>query len=166
MPEPSYFFDTVSLSNFALAHALGLLVKRYGNTALVSNEVLDEVMAGVAAGYSALQQIVDLVDQQVFASVLLKTAERRVFAEVIAHLGAGEASCIAAASRRNGIVVTDDRAARTACCERGIPFTGTVGILKAACIDGQASVEEAERVLADMVSHGFYSPVQRIRDIL
>ena len=166
MPETSYFFDTVSLSNFALSGALALLVQRYGTAVSVPNEVLDELIAGAAAGYPALQHVVGLVDQGIFASTVLTKGERQVFAETISRLGQGEASCIAAATERGGIVVTDDRAARNACSERKVPVTGTIGILKAACIEGQVSVEEADRILTAMVRCGFYSPVNRIRDIL
>ena len=35
-----------------------------------------------------------------------------------------------------GLVVTDDRAARNCCSERGVDFTGTIGILKACCREG------------------------------
>ena len=166
MPETSYFFDTVSLSNFAMSGALPLLVQRYGTAATVPNEVLDELIAGTAAGHAALQHVVDLVNQGVFASTALTKVERQVLAETISHLGQGEASCIAAATKRGGTVVTDDRAARNACSERKVPVTGTIGILKAACIEGQVSVEEADRILTAMVRYGFYSPVHRIRDIL
>ena len=49
--------------------------------------------------------------------------------ELLRILAPGEASCIAQAKARGGVVITDDRAARQCCHERGVVFTGTIGIL-------------------------------------
>jgi predicted nucleic acid-binding protein len=166
MPEQVFLFDTVSLSNFALAQSLDLLVSRHEDCLCVTPEVLDELTAGIVAGYSALNGAVVLVGEGVFSSVVLTHEERQVFLDLRDNLGAGEASCLAGASCRGAIVVTDDRAARTSCAERSISFTGTIGILKAMCRDGQISLDEADKILSTMISNGFYSPVSRIRDVL
>ena len=57
MPEPHFFFDTISLSNFAVAGRLDLLVDRYGAKVQVTQEVLGEVTDGVVAGYPQLRGI-------------------------------------------------------------------------------------------------------------
>ena len=58
MPAPArWFFDTVTLSNFALAGRLDLLISRYGRRAHIMQEVLDEVLDGIVAGYAALSPI-------------------------------------------------------------------------------------------------------------
>ena len=166
MPDRSYLFDTVTLGNFALSESLDLLVRRYGGSLLVTGEVLDEIAAGVAAGYCVLSAIDERVRSGQFSQTALDVQERVVFGELLRHLGAGEASCIAVAAGRNGVVVTDDRAARASCVGRKVPFTGTIGILKASCLDGLIAVDEAEHALAAMIRHGFYAPVSRMRDIL
>ena len=43
MPEAKYIFDTVSISNFALAGALDLIVRRYSGNAFVTSEVHNEI---------------------------------------------------------------------------------------------------------------------------
>ncbi len=167
MPEGcSYFFDTVVLSNFAFSESLDLLVNRYGRDIVVISEVLDELIVGVATGYSALQEVIRLTEEEHIGVISLTGRERRVMLELVGRLGCGEASCIAAAAERHAVVVTDDRAARAACAERNIRFTGTIGILKACCVDGQLPLEHADTILRRMIAHGCYSPVSRIRDIL
>lgn len=85
---------------------------------------------------------------------------------LLKNLGDGEASCIACALKRRGIVVTDDRMARNICKEHAIAVTGTFGILKAAYLDGILQIDEADTMLKQMVDFGFYSPVQKISDML
>lgn len=166
MPEAQYFFDTVCLSNFALSGSLDLLVQRYGTRLWVTSEVQDELSAGVACGYATLQTVLQLIAERVFSSRALTAKERGLYTTLISHLGPGEASCIVSAVDRVAVVVTDDRAARTVCDEHRIPYTGTVGILKALCLDGSLTCEEADTCLGQMVQEGFYSPVRRIRDVL
>lgn len=166
MPDPLYLFDTVALSNFALSDSLDLLVSRYGTSLTLTGEVLDELIAGVAAGHSALREVIRLAEDETFGVTALTARERRAMIDLVCRLGSGEASCIAVATSRNAVVVTDDRAARAACSERNILFTGTIGILKASYMDGRLSLETADTLLARMIRHGFYSPVSRIRDIV
>jgi predicted nucleic acid-binding protein len=161
-----FFFDTVVLSNFALAGRFGLLVTRYGPRAIITPEVRDEITDGVVAGYSRLCEVEDAVDSgAVGCAGSLSAAERRVYRELLRVLGPGEASCIAHAKARKGIVVTDDRTARECCVERGMAFTGTLGVLKSCCGDGTLTVEDADAILQSMIKAGFYSPVQTIYDL-
>ncbi len=162
-----YLFDTVSLSNFALVGRLELLVERYGKRAVVTPEVLDEVTDGVSAGYVALREIEDAVDggRLSRADRLPAPAERQTYRELLRTLAPGEASCIAHVAEHGGVVVTDDRAARQCCSERGITFTGTIGILKACSIDGTLSTEEADDILQSMIDAGYYSPIQHISGV-
>ncbi len=46
-----------------------------------------------------------------------------------------------------------------------IPFTGTVGILKASVVGGYISLAQADESLRKMIKAGFYSPVRSIVDI-
>lgn len=168
MPErpPKLVFDTATLSNFALADATWILAKRYRKKGLLTSEVLDEVDAGIQCGHTALAEIVSLVDQRHFGIATLGADERKEFRELLRTLGRGEASCIAFALFRPATVVTDDSRARRICGDKGIPFTGTVGILKASCLDRQLSLDQAEEVLAAMIEAGFYSPVRRLTEVM
>lgn len=169
MPErrPDYFFDTVTLSNFTLAGRLDLLVTRYGRRALVTHAVLDELTDGVVAGFAALRQVEAAVARGALARAKpLSPDERDLYRQLLRTLGPGEASCIACAKTRGGIVVSDDRAARDCCAERVVPCTGTIGILKACTRDGTLPPEAADAALQAMIEAGYHSPVRRISDIL
>ena len=163
-----YVLDTVTLSNFALAGRLELLVLRYGRRVRITPEVLDEVSDGAIAGYSALNAIEKAVAAADFshAGSPASTAERAIYRELLRILAPGEASCIAYAKTHGAVVVTDDRTARECCGERGVTFIGTIGILKACCLDGTLSAEDADATLQAMIDAGFYSPVRRISDLV
>lgn len=161
------FFDTVTLSNFALARRVDLLIERYGQRARITQEVRNEVLEGIVAGYQALDAIdVALEEEWLGATGDLTAEERRIYRELLRSLGPGEASCVACAKVRGGTVATDDRAARAACGERDVPTTGTIGILKACVQDRTLEAEEADATLELMIDAGYFSPVRRISDLL
>ena len=164
MPKrgPALFFDCVTLSNFALAGRLDLLAGRYGRRVTLTTEVLDEIGDGVASGHAALREVEHLASVGRFTVTRVAPAEWETYRGLLRTLAPGEASCIACARHRHGVVATDDRAARGICSELGLPLTGTVGILKACCRDGRLTEEEADAVLADMIRAGYYSPVRRL----
>jgi predicted nucleic acid-binding protein len=162
-----FFFDTVALSNFALAGQLDLLVKRYGPRAHITAEVLNEVLEGIVAGYPALRAVeVALEERKLSDAGTLTAEERRIYRELLRTLAPGEASSIACAKVRSGTVVTDDRAARGCCGERDVRVTGTIGILKACVQDGTLAAEQADAILRSMIDAGYFSPVRRISDLL
>jgi predicted nucleic acid-binding protein len=163
MPEHAgWFFDSVTLSNFALAGGLRVLVARYRGRGFVTTQVIDELTHGVAAGYPSLAECLDLVDKGILRAVSLERAERNAYRQLVAHLGEGEAGTIAAASRRRGVVVSDDLAARRTCADMGVAVTGTIGILRSAVRDVDLSLADANRLLHRMIEAGFHSPVDRI----
>ena len=169
MPDTSdsYLFDTVALSNFATAGRLDLLLSRYGKKVVITPEVLDEITDGVVAGYFALKEVEDAVNEGRFTrgAPLASACERQTYRDLLHMLGPGEASCITHAASRGGTVVTDDRMARQSCGEHKIPVTGTIGILQACRNDDTISTEEADGILNAMIDAGYYSPVQRISDL-
>lgn len=166
MPSRPLFFDTVTVANFALADALHLLVDRYGPSCVLTADVLDEIAAGITTGRLRLMEIENLISSGHLAETSLTAEERRTKLPLLQNLGSGEASCIACAVHRNGVVATDDRAARLHCGERGLPVTGTIGILMALCRDSVLSVDQADQILGQMIQQGFYSPVQTIGCLL
>jgi predicted nucleic acid-binding protein len=96
----------------------------------------------------------------------LSREEQEVYRRLLARLGEGEASSIAAALERKGTVVTDDRAARNVRREFEIALSGTIGILVAGVSDALLTHAAADEILDAMVEAGFHSPVRRISDIL
>ncbi|NQU65399.1 MAG: hypothetical protein HQ517_14110 [SAR324 cluster bacterium] len=165
MPEKKWIFDTVVLSNFLLSDTIFILEKRYAGRAVITNEVFDELSAGFSE-FPSLKVIQEVLRDQMFTLLSLSPTEYERYQGLINHLGKGEASCNALARTRNGVVMTDDRAARNQCSQLNIPFSGTIGILKSAYLDKQIELKEADAVLHRMISQGFYSPVRNISDIV
>jgi predicted nucleic acid-binding protein len=161
-----YVFDSVVLSNFALANGLAVLGMRYKGRGVITSEVLDELARGIDSGHSALSAVLDIVADGVFREEHLSLKERQSYMGLLRTLGSGEASCIALVKTRHMTVVSDDRAARAACRDAGVTFTGTVGILVACHGDGTLTMDAADTFLSKMIEAGFYSPVTRLRDIL
>ena len=143
MPEKKWVFDTVALSNFLLSDSIFILEERYCKHGIITSEVYNEISVGIAE-YQGLKHIETLIDQRIFKLVSLSRSEHRIFLGLIRHLGKGEASCIAVAKEQSAIVVTDDRSARKQCQQMRIPFTGTVGILKASVLDGHIDMARRE----------------------
>jgi len=164
MPEIKWIFDTVVLSNFLMSDAGFILKRRYRNRGIITWEVYDEITAGMQS-YPLLKDMDEFLDNKIFELISLSRKEHQHFQELIGHLGKGEASCIAHAKERAAVVVTDDRAARKQCTSMNIPFTGTIGILKASMLDGQISLSQADEILLRMIRAGFYSPIRSISTI-
>ena len=164
MPEKGWYFDTVSLSNFLFSGADSLLKTRYRKQGFITWEVYDEICAGFIK-YPSLQKLEILLSNETFTLIPLSDQARKLYSNLIAHLGKGEASCIAAAKISGGIMVTDDRAARQQCSHSHVPFTGTIGILKTSVMDGAINLSQADMYLEKMIKSGFYSPVRSISEI-
>lgn len=168
MPDKKLFFDTVILSNFAFANGgIEFLVNRYKKRGIITFHVLQEIVKATYAELKHLEKIEkELLITGAFQKISLSEKEQHHHMMLLKNLGEGEASCIAAAHERKGIVVTDDRAARNCCQDKSIPVSGTIGILKAACLDSVLEPEKANQMLKQMISFGFYSPIHKITDIL
>lgn len=163
MPEvPALFADTVVLSNFALAGRLDLLLERYRGRLIVTRQVLEEVLAGIEAGHRPLEEIVRQIRASAIGIRELPFDRLTDYRKLRRTLGAGEASTIMMAAAVRAVVATDDRAARQACARKAVKVTGTIGILVALVRDGHLPPAEAERVLEEMVRHGFFSPVRSL----
>ena len=166
-PSRRFFFDTVTLGNFALAGCFGLLVDRYDTSLYVTEQVRVELAAGRAGGHAELEAVeLALSAGAISQAGPMDTVERELFTEFLRTFGAGEASCIALALQRDGVVVTDDRTARRHCAGHGIPVTGTIGILQALGAERVVPADEADALLARMVEIGFYSPIRRVSDLI
>ncbi len=165
MLKKKWIFDTVALSNFLLSNSIFILEERYRKRGMITWEVYDEISAGIIE-YPNLKLVDKLIESKVIKLITLSGAEHNHYLELIGHLGKGEASCIAAAKEQQVTVVTDDRAARGQCSLLKIPFTGTIGILKAAFLEGQISLSQADDILGKMIKTGFYSPIRNLSDIV
>lgn len=168
---PDYIFDTTALSNLAVVGCLDLLEKRYHMVGLTTIEVSDELRRGLQAGYEHLENVLQQI-QSISPGGWLRIvapespAEHQLRGEFDLLLDPGEASCLALAISRGLILVTDDLAARQLAQERGVPLTGTVGILLALVRDGVLSLAEANGVLAEMIERRYRSPVDRLDELI
>ncbi|HAJ79370.1 MAG TPA: hypothetical protein DCO75_06325 [Fibrobacteres bacterium] len=164
MPDKKLIFDATVLSNFLIANAGSVLVERYACRGIISWEVYDELSAGFRKE-PALRQVEKLLSEKTLSLLTLSKKEHDFYIPLLDSLGKGEASGIAIARYSGHIVATDDKAARRKCEIYKIPCTGTIGILMAACQDGQLSVDKADHFLLEMIKAGFYSPVRKISAI-
>ncbi|HNT34828.1 MAG TPA: hypothetical protein PKH07_07505 [bacterium] len=119
-------------------------------------------VAGIAKGYEALRAVEESVVNGTLQQLTLSHRERSVFVDLLGNLGSGEASCIAIAKERKGIVVADDSAARGVCHQWGCSVTGTIGLLSDLRRERRLSPQQANGLLKEMIQHGFYSPVKKV----
>ena len=164
MPDKSWIFDTVALSNFLLSDSTFILEDRYHRSGLITWEIYNEISAGMVE-FPKLKQIDRLIDIETIKLVSISRKDHRLFRQLSSHLGKGEASCIAYAIGRNVTVVTDDRNARKRCSQMNIPVTGTIGILKASVLEEHLDLNQADNILSKMIGAGFYSPLRSMADI-
>ncbi|MBN1102816.1 MAG: hypothetical protein JXL84_05305 [Deltaproteobacteria bacterium] len=160
---PDLVFDTCVLSNFALVGHLDILDGLYARRAWVTDFVVFENLKGIQKGYPGLSGIPKAVSAGWLRVVQIHDEkDRRVFEQLSVSLGAGEASCIAAAKANGFIFACDDKLARREAALLGIKLTGTIGILIHAIQSEALSLREANKILARMRSFGFHAPVAKI----
>jgi len=178
---PEYILNTTALSNFSAAGPvpgsvrdwgrLDLLAERYRGLAFTTVEVGDELRKGVNAGYSCLEAVLqqlETVGPEGWLRILVpqSAAEHRLRSEFDQSLDPGEASCLALAISRGLTFVTDDLAARRLAEARGVPLTGTLGILIELVRQGALPLEEANAMLSAMIERRYRSPVDRLDELV
>jgi len=160
-------FDCCVISNFALAGAMGVIEGLFKNKAVITDFVAAEVMRGIQAGHSELEDVLKAERAGWLKRAGLGTAdERRLFGSLSRSLGLGEASSIAIAKGRGSAFASDDRVARAEAAALGVSLTGTLGILAKAARKGVCDLDTADGHLARMVKAGFFSPVRSISEIV
>ena len=87
----------------------------------------------------------------------------RLFAE---SLGKGESSCLSIALSRNVKVLTDDMDARKLAQRRGVPISGTIGVLVEAVREGLLSIVEGNIALFGMIEKGYFSPFETLDELI
>lgn len=152
--------NATPLTNFALIGRPDLLLALWPGLICTTPDVLDEYLAGVAGG--ALPS--GIWDK--LSVIQLSTEEEVLMQSFSTRLGRGEQSCIAAASRRGGLLVTDDLDARRAARSLGIPITGSLGVLAAGVKAGLVDMKIGNMLLSKMITAGFRSPVDRLDGLL
>ena len=150
--------NATPLTNFALANCPELLLKPWAGNIYTTPDVMDEYQAGVVNG----KLPADMWEK--LPVISLTDVEESLKLQMSARLGRGERSCIAVAHERKGLLVTDDLDARRAARSLGVAITGSVGVLVTCVQAGLIPLQEANLLLAKMVTAGFHSPVLSLDD--
>jgi len=153
--------DNTVISNFALVKREDILCRIFGSNFCVTQEVLTELKRGEE------RKVVPNRDWTwVRVLELQSPRESALFQLFSASLGKGESSCLSIAASRNLKMLTDDLDARKLAYRSGIPVSGTIGILVQAVRTEILSLSEANTLLADMMSKGYFSPVDTLDEFL
>jgi predicted nucleic acid-binding protein len=162
LPPSPIGFDASVLINFCAVRRLDLLVTTCDPPRYVLTDVLEEELEP-----GCRTQVDELIARGEFASASLETDEElRQWARYTLRLDHGESATLAAAMERGWSVAVDERAGRRIAegdlgAER---LTGTVGILTSAVERAQITIDEGDRLLAEMIDAGYWSPVASLRE--
>jgi len=148
--------DTTVLNNFAQIRQPALL-KLLFEPLFVSDSVLAELNRGVRLG------LVPACDWSWLGVVSMTEAEHAESEELRVDLDPGESDCIAIAKARGLVLLTDDdRAARHRGSRLGLQISGTLGCLDMLVHEGHLDFEQADSLLAKMITQGYRSPVRAL----
>ena len=163
---PEVIFDCCVISNFALSDSLSIMKDLYAHNAYITDFVSAEILRGIQKGHAGLMGIKEAVSEGWLKETVLRTKQEKAFFESLSiSLGLGDASSIAVAGTRSLTFACDDRVARGETNLSGVKLTGTLGILKRAVTKKIMNLSKADRILNQMITQGFYSPVRSVREI-
>lgn len=152
--------DNTVLSNFALVGKTQLLRDSLGRRAATVAEVISEYENGV------LLRKVPRTDWQWLPVYSMVADELNLYQTLRRRLSAGESACLAVAHTRKLAVMTDDRDARQVAMQYGIPLSGTLGILVQVIRKQILDLEQANRVLQEMIDSGYRAPVAKLDSLV
>ena len=161
MEKEAVVADNTVLSNFALIKREDILVKLFENALFTTEEVIDELKRGEK------RNVLPKRDWQWIKVLKMESSQEEFLFRLLAEsLGKGESSCLSIAISRDLKVLTDDRDARRLAQRRGVPVSGTIGVLVEAVREGLLSVEEANTMLSDMIEKGYFSPFETLDELI
>ena len=161
MEKEAVVADNTVLSNFALIKREDILDKLFENTLFTTEEVIDELKRGEK------RNVLPKRDWQWIKVLKMESSQEEFLFRLLAEsLGKGESSCLSIAISRDLKVLTDDRDARRLAQRRGVPVSGTIGVLVEAVREGLLSVEEANTMLSDMIEKGYFSPFETLDELI
>lgn len=150
--------DTTVLNNFAQIRRPDLLKAAWPDLA-APIPVWNELELGVCRG------LVPACDWSWLKLLDLTEQEQIQAGEVGRALDPGEAACIAVASSRGLLMLSDDWEARVLGRSMGLEVSGSLGALDRLVWKQILSLDEADELLAEMVRRGFRSPYRSLREI-
>jgi len=163
-PSQPVVLDATVLSNFASTGTVDVLVDILDWPATVS-EVQTELERGYARDYEFLDDALARIGDDI---TLVGVEEQSTGETAIRdRLDSGETEALLGAMAREGTLATDDLAAREMATERGVPVTGSVGLLVVGIRRDEIDASTANGWLDDWrATRGYYAPVERIEEIL
>lgn len=150
--------DTTVLNNFAQIRRPDLLRGAWPDLA-APIPVWNELELGVRRG------LVPDCDWSWLKLLDLTEQEQIHAGEIGRALDPGEAACIAVASSRGLLMLSDDWEARVLGRSLGLEVSGSLGVLDRLVLKQVLSVDEADALLAEMVHRGFRSPYRSLHEI-
>ncbi|MBM4137331.1 MAG: DUF3368 domain-containing protein [Nitrospira sp.] len=153
--------DNTVLSNFALVGELVLLKEFCGDKGATTAYVFTEFERGVKEGLFIITELdwlkrLDFEDEK----------EKLLFANLSKRLGAGEASCLAVAIHKGHDLLSDDMAVRKIALRERIRLSGSIGVLIELIRMDRISLETGNEILRSFIKHGYFSPTDRLDDLL
>lgn len=97
--------------------------------------------------------------------LLLAPGEARQAKQFQRQLDRGEAHCLAIASSRGALLLTDDKAARRLARDLGVEVSGTLGALARLAHLRRLSTHHADTLLDRMIQAGYRSPIRSLREL-
>lgn len=153
--------DNTVFTNFAFIKREDILKKVFENNLFTSEAVLEELKRGEEKG------ILPKRDWNWIKVLKIEYEQEKHNFELISRrLGKGEAACLSLAVNRNLKVLTDDLDTRIWAQRRGIPVSGTIGVLIAAINKKIISLEEGNNLLLEMIECGYFSPYKTLDSLL
>ena len=156
----NYLLDTTVLSNFAHVRRPDLPRTVLGPDLAVTPGVLAELRTGEQTGR------VPTCDWTSLTVLAPTAAESAAAVDLERQLDPGEAECLAVALQRGHRFLSDDFAARRLAEAKGVVVSGTIGILLKGVATGVLVLAEADRLLAEMIRHGYRAPVRSLAELL
>ena len=82
------------------------------------------------------------------------------------RLGVGESSCLAIAISRGYDLLSDDMAVRKIAMRKGVRFSGSIGVLLELIRINRISLEKGNAILSSFIKHGYFSPVDKLNELI
>ena len=157
--------DANIVINFIHIHCLAILGKLPGYEFVVPDEVVREV-----TDHEQRQLLQAAIDSGALRAITIDDlATLKLFAELLAIMGSGEAACLSLAQSHRWLIASDEkRVFRREVLARLGPnrIINTAGILLLAIRAGALMVDDADRMKAELERHRFRMPFASFRDLL
>lgn len=164
--EKPLVLDATVLSNFASSKSISWLTSAFSGLETTPT-VEQELRNGIDEGYSFLKPVVRAIDDEevpVSGSVG-EIADSSETLRVFRRLDRGEAEALIIAEQAGGTLATDDMAARNLADGRGVPTTGSIGLLVNGVHRDLLSVETADEWLITWrKERDYYAPVESVSE--